>query len=300
MARIPLSVLPASGGKVEHHLVTRAKLARFGNQDHNGRIEINDNLLPLPAQDGASCISGSHVLTVVGLDRLRRLLPPNFLLGVESPYADPGMPIGSAADQLKWLAERLMSLPPNKRRFELIQGKQIGNPILWFTTKETASSLDLEFAHRRGRQGFMLSRADWYATAIGLGHWKTDDWLAVLRIPTVAVERAGHYRPAFPDGATHPWFMVAANVAERPPCDAWGRTVNLRRLRKSGAALVAGAHERVARQLLSADFEDTATAGSRELIEFEVLGQVTRDWGSPALVDKLADRIARGASSPWE
>jgi hypothetical protein len=298
------SFSPSPSSDDPDDLVTRVKLIRFGNRGTDGRIEINDKLLPLPKKSvESSCIHGSHVLSVMGLSRLKDLLPASFLTGDMSPYSDPSFPMGKK-DELAALARHLKDLPVESRRFELTSGKQIGNPILWFTSEQVGSFLDKEFERRqefvRRKTGkfFGLSRADWYVASIGLGHWKPCDWLALLRIPKSAVERAGHYRPAFPDGATYQWFMVAANAAEGQPCDEWGRTVDLRLLRKSGAVRVVGVHERVARQLQPADFKSPAAAGQHELIEFEVLGKVTKDWGPTQRAVELADRIARGASTP--
>ena len=269
-------------------LVNDIRSLRFsGGSDADGRITVNAAQVPLHADSrfGHAQISGMvhHVMPtwkLFGLISARDRSRAEF-------SSVPDVNVSSSPPDHGLNAVALRGITKRRRQFELPDGPFLGYPVLWFTSDDGLGLI--EQGYSRARKTFKGNKADWYSSSLGLGHWKKGTWLAVLHIPARVIEAVGHYRPAFCDGAGHPWFMVGSCDPSLRSASEWGQTASLWHLR-SGFSSFDGVPERVSHQVMKKDF--VLSSGKAPLtIQFDVLGRLTADSGPDSARQTLARKI---------
>ena len=268
-------------------LSSKALDLRFGvPRDAEGRYGINTTTIPLAmySKAGGSFYT-KYAHCVVSLATLHYLISA---LDKNKPAFSsiPDIDRSSSEKELENYAKSIKSIPKKYRIFDL--GRSYGKSVWWFTSDAAIEKIEREFRYCRG--SFKGTKADWYSTYLGLGHHKAGTWLAIIHVPIEVADVAGHYRPAFCDGASFPWFMAGCcDPAKRLPTSGWGQTANLYSLTKS-QPIFDGASERVSREIFPKDFQ----IGSRKLkVRFDLLGKISRDWGTKSAEQSLAEKIWR-------
>jgi hypothetical protein len=250
-------------------------LRRFTSLGYSAPERVNGDLVPLDSENVPE-LSGATVYSVIWLGRLPELIHPDDRDELRKHVDLPGD--GLPDDPTKFI-EQMNSLSDVERQFHLADGKCIGRPIVWFTTQESYENMT--------RQSGVTGRgiADTFCDLLGLAHHPAGTWLILLEIPGVAVQNAGHYRPAFCDSILLPsWFMARSSWPVGSSAHGpWGQTANLDAL-AAGHGSCDGAPERVARQLFRSDFDGLP-------LRFHLLGQVMNPNGTESAFSALSATI---------
>jgi len=242
---------------------------RYRKEEPGRRRKINDDIIPLSNPDTPD-LTGQRLATVVELKLLPMLMDrvdkDHFKIDI-SPGGQPKNPAR--------LARRLNDLGSSGRRFRLARGKFLGRKLVWFTTEAEADRLT-------GSCTDATEMATHFCSGLGLGHHLPGTWLALLRIPGSAIQRAGHYRPVFCDAGVHRWFMARSSVPNGIN-GPWGQTAALKSL-ADGTTPYDGCPERVSREMTRSHLRN-ATIG------FDLLGRVELNSGSNSASTRLCEDV---------
>jgi hypothetical protein len=242
---------------------------RYRDYVHGKQRQINDEIIPLFGPNLPN-LASKRLATVIELKWL-----PLLMTEADKDRLKIDFPVGGLPKNPDRFARRLRRLGADRRYFRLAGNQFLGRKLVWFTTEAEARRLK-----KSGRNGAGLAFS--FCSGLGLGHHPPGAWLVLLTIPGAAIQKAGHYRPAFCDAGIHRWFMARSSISGGK-VGLWGQTAELESLAR-GYAPYDGGPERVSRELASDHFDD-ATIG------FELLGQVNLATASRSASTRLCSDV---------